>query len=144
MDILRFQEFLNESVYSVGVPVYRGNSLDPEVTIKRNRVVSEIQTYLSQVASGNLSEVTVVADIPLHGRNMPSYLKDVYSEVGYDPSKDKGIGDEPSKNVFVDSEFLVKDVDEAKGVIIATPYSMRRKQIMIEITPEIIEEIFIK
>jgi hypothetical protein len=144
MKILRFTEYLNESVYAVGVPVYRGNSFDPEVTIKRNRVLDELQKYLSQVASGTLTEVTLVADIPLHGKNMPSFVRDVYAEAGFDPTKERELGGEPSKNVFVDSEFLVKDVDLAKGVVIATPYSLRRKEIMVEIAPEIIEEIFVK
>ena len=144
MNILRFQDFLNESVYNVGVPVYRGSSFEPEMTIKRNRVIPEIQNFLSQVASGSLSELTVIAEIPSQGKNISPYLKDVYSELGYDPSKDRGISDEPSKNVFVDSEFLVKDVDEAKGIIIATPYSLRRKNVLVELTPEIIEEIFVK
>lgn len=141
--VLRFQDFVNESVYNTGVPVYRENNLNPEQTIKRNRVISEIENYLSEVASGTLSEVTVVADIPLQGKNMPEYLKDVYSEVGYDPSKDRD-SEGASRNVFVDSEFLVKDVDESRGVIIASPYSMRRKGILIEINVESIEEIFIK
>jgi hypothetical protein len=144
MNILRFQDFLNESVYNVGVPVYRGSSFEPEMTIKRNRVIPEIQNFLSQVASGSLSELTVIAEIPSQGKNISPYLKDVYSELGYDPSKDRGISDEPSRNVFVDSEFLVKDVDEAKGIIIATPYSLRRKNVLVELTPEIIEEIFVK
>jgi hypothetical protein len=144
MNILRFQDFLNESVYNVGVPVYRGSSFEPEMTIKRNRVIPEIQNFLSQVASGSLAELTVIAEIPSQGKNISPYLKDVYSELGYDPSKDRGISDEPTKNVFVDSEFLVKDVDEAKGIIIATPYSLRRKNVLVELTPEIIEEIFVK
>jgi len=144
MKILRFEDFLNESVYNVGVPVYRGTNFEPEMNIKRNRVIPEIQNFLSQIASGSLTELTVIAEIPSQGKNITPYLKDVYSELGYDPSKDKGIGDEPSKNVFVDSEFLVKDVDVEKGIIIATPYSLRKKDVLVELTPEIIEEIFVK
>jgi hypothetical protein len=144
MKILRFEDFLNESVYNVGVPVYRGTNFEPEMNIKRNRVIPEIQNFLSQIASGSLTELTVIAEIPSQGKNITPYLKDVYSELGYDPSKDKGIGDEPSKNVFVDSEFLVKDVDVEKGIIIATPYSLRKKDVLVELTQEIIEEIFVK
>jgi hypothetical protein len=142
MEILRFQDFLNESVYNVGVPVYRGTNFDPEMTIKRNRVIPEIQNFLSQIASGTLTELTVIAEIPSQGKNITPYLKDVYTELGYDPTKDRG--DETSRNVFVDSEFLVKDVDEARGIVIATPYSLRRKNVLVELTPEIIEEIFVK
>ena len=144
MRILKFEEFLNEqSVYNVGVPLYRGNSFEAEKTIKRNALISELQDLLSQVASGALSELTVVAEIPTQGKNAPQYLKDIYSEMGYDPSKDRDM-DEPSKNIFVDSEFLVKDVDQTRGVIMAVPYSLRRKGVMVEITPEMVEEAFIK
>jgi hypothetical protein len=144
MRILKFQEFLNEqSVYNVGVPLYRGNSFEAEKTIKRNALISELQDLLSQVASGALSELTVVAEIPTQGKNAPQYLKDIYSEMGYDPSKDRDM-DEPSKNIFVDSEFLVKDVDQTRGVIMAVPYSLRGKGVMVEITPEMVEEAFIK
>jgi hypothetical protein len=144
MRILKFEEFLNEqSVYNVGVPIYRGNSFEAEKTIKRNALISELQDLLSQVASGALSELTVVAEIPTQGKNAPQYLKDIYSEMGYDPSKDRDM-DEPSKNIFVDSEFLVKDVDQTRGVIMAVPYSLRRKGIMVEIAPEMVEEAFIK
>jgi hypothetical protein len=144
MRILKFQEFLNEqSVYNVGVPLYRGNSFESEKTIKRNALIPELQDLLSQVASGALSELTVIAEIPTQGKNAPQYLKDIYSEMGYDPSKDRDM-DEPSKNIFVDSEFLVKDVDQTRGVIMAVPYSLRRKGVMVEITPEMVEEAFIK
>lgn len=143
MKILRFGEFLNESVYNVGVPLYRGTSFEPEKTIKRNALIGELQDLLSQVASGTLSEVTVVAEIPTQGKNTPQYLKDIYAEMGYDPSKDRD-GDEPSRNIFVDSEFLVKDIDQTRGVIIASPYSLRRKGVVVEITPDMVEEAFVK
>lgn len=160
MRILRFLEFLNESVYNVGIPLYRGSSFQPERTIKRNQFIGELQDLLSQVANGTLSEVTVVAEIPTQGKNAPQYLKDIYSEMGYDPSKDtedmydpetdvymgdrSRTADEPSKNIFVDSEFLVKDVDQTRGVIMAVPYSLRRKNVIVELTPDMIDEAFIK
>jgi len=160
MRILRFLEFLNESVYNVGIPIYRGSSFQPERTIKRNQFIGELQDLLSQVANGTLSEVTVVAEIPTQGKNAPQYLKDIYSEMGYDPSKDtedmydpetdvymgdrSRTADEPSKNIFVDSEFLVKDVDQTRGVIMAVPYSLRRKNVIVELTPDMIDEAFIK
>jgi hypothetical protein len=68
----------------------------------------------------------------------------------YDPETDVYMGDrsrtadEPTRNIFIDSEFLVKDVDETRGVIIAVPYSLKRKNVMIELTPDIIDEAFIK
>ena len=160
MTILRFQEFLNESVYNVGIPLYRGTSFQPERTIKRNKFIGELQDFLTQIANGTLSEITVVAEIPTQGKNAPQYLKDIYAEMGYDPSKDQDdmydpetdvymgdrsrTADEPTRNIFIDSEFLVKDVDETRGVIIAVPYSLKRKNVMVELTPDIIDEAFIK
>lgn len=160
MRILRFEDFLNESVYNVGIPLYRGSSFQPERTIKRNKFIGELQDFLSQVANGTLSEITVIAEIPTQGKNAPQYLKDIYSEMGYDPSRDdedeydpetdvymgdrSRTADEPSKNIFVDSEFLVKDVDQTRGVIMAVPYSLKRKNIMVELTPDMIDEAFVK
>jgi hypothetical protein len=160
MQILRFSDFINEqSVYNVGVPVFRGTAIEPEKTIKRNRVLPELQDYLAQVMSGTLSEITLVAEIPTQGKNAPQYLKDIYAEMGYDPSKEEDMydeendtflgnrdrtADEPSTNIFVDSEFIVKDVDLTKNVILGTPYSLKRKGIVIEIDPAMVDEIFIK
>lgn len=161
MRILRFQDFLNESVYNVGIPIYRGTSFQPERTIKRNQFIPELQSLLSQVANGTLSEISIVAEIPTQGKNAPQYLKDIYSEMGYDPSKDKEediydpetdvymgdrsrTADEPSRNIFVDSEFIVKDVDQTRGVIIAVPYSLKNKNVMVEITPDMVDEAYIK
>ena len=160
MRILRFQDFLNESVYNVGIPLYRGSSFQPERTIKRNKFIGELQDFLTQVANGTLSEITVVAEIPSQGKNAPQYLKDIYAEMGYDPSRDHDdmydpetdvymgdrsrTADEPSRNIFVDSEFIVKDVDQTRGVIIAVPYSLKRKNVTVELTPDMIDEAYVK
>jgi hypothetical protein len=160
MQILRFSDFINEqSVYNVGVPVYMGTAINPEKTIKRNKLLPELKDYLAQVMAGTLSEITLVAEIPTQGKNAPQYLKDIYSEMGYDPSKEDDMydeendtflgnrdrtGDEPSSNIFVDSEFIVKDVDLTKNVILGTPYSLKRKGIVIEIDPAMVDEVFIK
>jgi hypothetical protein len=126
MNILRFSDFINEqSAYNVGVPIFRGTAINPEKTVKRNKLLPELQGYLSQIMSGDLTEITLVAEIPSRGKNSPQYLKDIYAEMGYDPSKEEDIydeetdtylgnrdrtGDEPSTNIFVDSEFIVKEV----------------------------------
>jgi len=163
MNILRFQEFVNESylINESGVPLYRGQNFNPERTIKRNKIIQEIQDLLSEVMAGSISEVTVLADIPTQGKNAPQYIKDLYGEMGmedfdqaeefeddiYDPETGtykKMDYEEKEKNIFVDSEFLVKDVDTVKGVIIGVPYSMKRKDIRVEIDPEVVEEVFVK
>jgi hypothetical protein len=161
MKILKFSEFLNEqSVYNTGVPLYRGTSFEPERTIKRNKLIPELKDLLTQVMNGSLSEITLVAEIPTQGKNAPQYLKDIYAKMGYNPNRDTEdeydeendtyLGnrdrnaDDPSTNIFVDSEFLVKDIDETRNVIIAIPYSLKRKNVLVELTPEMVDEAFIK
>ena len=163
MNILRFNEFVNESneqVNESGIPFFRGSILEPERTIKRNKLLQELQVLLGEVANGELLEITVIAEIPTQGKNTPQYLKDIYAEMGmedkedeedkYDPETDVFLGDrsknpdEPKHNIFVDSEFLVKDVDITKNIIIGSPYSLKGKNLIIEIDPENVEEVFVK
>lgn len=159
MNILKFQDFINESINESGIPLYRGADFSPESTIKRNSLLSDLKNLLTQVANGSLTELSIVAEIPTQGKNTPEYLKDIYREMGmdtsekpedqYDPETDVYVGrrdhpDDTSQNIFVDSQFIVKDVDEKKGTIIATPYSLRKKEIMVEIDPNTVEEVFIK
>jgi hypothetical protein len=164
-NIFDFNAFLNESYYSInesGIPLYRGSNFNPERTIKRNRLLQELQDLLNQVMEGSISEVTVLAEIPTQGKNAPQYLKDIYAETGmsgseededsmYDPETDVYQGnrdinpDEPSTGIFVDSEFIVKEIDMTKGVIIGIPHSLRRREgVFAEIDPETVEEVFIK
>ena len=151
--ILRFQDYINESFLNEsGVPVYIGTSVNPERTIRRNLLVQELISLLGRVHSGALKEVSVLADIPTQGKNAPEYLRDVYKELGvedeedqYDPETDVYTGSrDTEKNVFVDSEFIVKDIDANTGVIVATPYSLKNQNVLVEISMEDVEEIFIK
>jgi hypothetical protein len=166
MNILRFAQFINESnsVNESGIPLYRGTDFNPERTIKRNRLLAEVQDLLGQVMSGDLTEVTVLADIPTQGKNAPQYIKDIYAEMGmegygedeetedladdvYDPETDtykKVDYEDKERNIFFDSEFIVKEVDMTKGVIIGIPYSLKKKNILVEIDPENVDEVFIK
>lgn len=164
MKIFNFKQFVNEAYVppsgTTGVPLYRQPSFKPERYIKRNAILPELQDMLGQVASGSLKSLTVVAEISTHGKKAPQYIKDLYSEMGYvdsledddmyDPETDTYKGkrgkneDEPEVNVFVDSEFIVKDIDMKNGVVMGIPYSLRRKGIMVEIDPEKIDEIFIE
>ena len=165
MNILRFSQFINESnsVNESGIPLYRGADFNPERTIKRNRLLSELQELLGQVMSGDISELTVLADIPTQGKNAPQYIKDIYAEMGiegygeedtveleddvYDPETDtykKADYEDKERNIFFDSEFIVKEVDMTKGVIIGIPYSLKKKNILVEIDPENVDEVFIK
>ncbi len=166
MIILRFEQFINESriINESGIPLYRGSNFNPIKNVKQSLLLSEIQDLLSQVLSGDLSEVTVLADIPTQGKGAPSYLKDLYSEmeISHEESGDEDEEDyeddiydpetgtytkvdyeKKEKNIFVDSEFIVKDIDMTKGVIIVVPYSLKKKNITVELNPEQVEEIFI-
>ncbi len=161
-NILNFESFLNESnsLNESGIPLYRGAVFTPERVIKRNKLLMDLQDLLSQVAQGSLKEVTVLAEIPTQGKNAPQYLKDIYAQMGiskeeedesmYDPETDVYMGsrdkhpDEEEGSVFVDSEFVVKDVDMTKGVILATPYSLRKEGVIVELDVETIDEVFIK
>lgn len=152
-NILRFKDYINESFLNEsGVPVYIGTAVNPERTIRRNLLVQELISLLGQVHSGALKEVSVLADIPTQGKNAPEYLRDVYKELGvedeedqYDPETDVYTGSrDTEKNVFVDSEFIVKDIDANTGVIVATPYSLKNQNVLVEISMEDVEEIFIK
>jgi len=163
MYILKFDQFVNEAYVApsgtTGVPVYRGTSFKAERYIKRGTILPELQDLLGQVMSGALKSLTVLAEIPTQGKNAPQYIKDIYTEMGYvespeedkyDPETDTYMGkrdkreDEPEMNIFVDSEFVVKDIDMAKGLIIGSPYSLRHKGVLVEIDPEKVDEIFIK
>lgn len=168
MEILRFGQFVNEQrneeLNETGIPLYRGTILEPQDTIKRNKLLKELEGMLAQYAEGKIKEVTVLAEIPTQGKNTPQYLKDIYTEMGISAEKEKesgedeydeetdvfkgprpdNIDDEPKHNIFVDSEFLVKNVDYTKNRILATPYSLKGKDIVIEIDPENVEEVFVQ
>jgi hypothetical protein len=65
----------------------------------------------------------------------------------YDPETDtykKSDYEDKERNIFFDSEFVVKEVDMTKGVIIGIPYSLKKKNILVEIDPENVDEVFIK
>lgn len=157
-NILRFEQF-NESLQAMnesGVPVYVGTGVNPEKTIKRNALLAELASLINEVNAGKLSEVSVLADIPTQGRNAPQYLKDIYAETGtgstsdeddmYDEETDVYMGDRnpADRSVFVDSEFLVKEINQETGMIVAIPYSLKAKGTLVEIHPDVIEEVFIK
>lgn len=148
--LLRFNEFLLENNINEGsIPIYRGKSFNPIDSIKTSQIISRIQSFLDEVAAGNISEVTIVAEIPSQGKNAPDYLKDIYKETeteidDYDSENDTYSGRKDyDETVFVDSEFVVTDVDVENGVVIAEPHSLKGKDIVVEIPPSKIEEIFV-
>ena len=139
--ILKFSQF-SESLKESGIPVYRGSSVQSEKTVKSNGVMEEIKDALEKMKSGQISEISVVAEIPTYGKRAPAYIKDIFAEAGIESSDDMYDERGEERNIFVDSEFIVKGIDPEKGSIIATPYSLRKKGIEIEIDPNDIIEIF--
>jgi hypothetical protein len=157
MKILRFEQFLSESLNFVnesGIPLYVGTSVNPLRSIKRNTLIKELEDLISQANSGDIKEVSVLAEIPTQGKNTPQYLKDIYTKSGmgeededmYDEETDVYLGDRDSadKTIFVDSEFVVKSINHETGMIVASPYSLRNKEVFVEIDPDTVEEIFVK
>jgi len=63
-----------------------------------------------------------------------------------DEDEDEGEEDDDSKKSgrWLDSEFEVVDVDETNNLVVAMPYSMRRKGITTPILPKYIDEIYYK
>jgi hypothetical protein len=159
--ILKFDRFILEAYVppseTSGIPVYSGNSFNPVKYVKRRMLLTELENMLQDVSSGSLKSLTVVAEIPTQGKNIPQYIKDIYSKIGYDPDNNMGPDYDPETdaylgkrgntgddvNIFIDSEFVVKKIDKDKGQIIGTPYSLRYKDVMVEINPDKVDEIFI-
>ena len=159
MEILKFSDFINENaINESGIPLYKGSIIEPEKTIKRSKLMQELQVLLGQVAEGKIKEISILAEIPTQGKNTPQYLKDIYTEMGandteeedqYDPETDVFLGDrdrkvgDPKQNIFVDSEFLVKNVDMEKDIVFGTPYSLKNKGTIVELHKDVIDEIYI-
>jgi len=141
--VLRFTQFA-ERINEGAIPIYRGTSFQPERNIKGTSIMSELKAALEQIKMGQISEVSVVAGIPTQGKRAPEYLKDVFAAAGVNSPEDMYDARGQERNIFVDSEFIVKGLNPEKGTIIGTPYSLRRKGIEIEIDPMDVQEIFYK
>jgi hypothetical protein len=61
-----------------------------------------------------------------------------------DDDEDEDSDDSKKSSGWVDSEFEVVDVDETNNLVVAMPYSMRRKGITTPILPRYIDEIYYK
>lgn len=141
-----------------GEPLYR---------VHRDELIGEIKELLLGKENGYLERVTVFADLPVHGKNKPSYLADVLPAIKKRPEpedeenpwadpKDDIIqpgaedGDDAPEEMdqdsdpWIDVEFEVVDVDETNNLIVAMPYSLRRKKVTTPIKPKYIHEIYYK
>jgi hypothetical protein len=120
----------------------------PVYKIHRDDLIDEMEGFLERVKKGTLERVTVFADVPTSGKRRPAYLADVLPEVTRQRTPDpidRPEGDVPDDvNVFVDVEFEVIDVDVENNMIVAMPYSLRRKKITTPIDPRDVQEVYYK
>lgn len=149
-----FVNFLGESeIFEGAIEVRDETNIKAIKTIKNSEVLGELQSLLTQRDAGEIARVTVLADVPTQGKNAPQYIKDIFAEYKADEDTEQyseGGGYEGSstidrygneRTIFIDSEFIVNSVDTEKKSINATPYSLRRKGIEIEIPAKDIWEI---
>lgn len=118
----------------------------PVYQVHRAEIIDEIENLLKKKERGVLKNVTVFADIPTIGDSRPEYLADVLPVVKRKRTRDdRPEGEEAEeKNVFVDVEFDVVEVDRTNNIIVAMPFSLRRKNITTPIRPKDVIEITFK
>lgn len=118
----------------------------PVYQVHRAEIIEEVENLLKKKERGVLKSVTVFADIPTMGSAKPAYLADVLPPVKRERTRDdRPEGEEPEdKNVFIDVEFEVLEVDKANNLIVAMPYSLRKKNITTPIRPQDVIEITFK
>lgn len=169
--ITLYENFGIKEVFEAAIPVYNElemqnqTSPEPDFTAKYSELIDVLEDFLEKKKAGEISEVTVVADIPTQGKGAPDYVEDLIRQEreriatrmrsqGYDPEVDDididRFGDK--RNIFFDSEFVVVSVqrdefDRSGGRIIAIPYSFYKKGDMTKkaiIDPLKVDEVFYK
>jgi hypothetical protein len=173
-NLLEFESFdaMNEASF---VPVYNNQlyvknpGMEPESRHQASSVVSAIKSLLDRLEDGEVSKISVIADIPMQGKRAPLYVKDsVETEkrrIATQMAREQGkeITDPEAldfdrygnkRNFFFDSEFIVDGVVEDTGgkkYIIGIPESLytkamqdeeSRKYYSVEIHPDQIEEVY--
>lgn len=169
--ITLYENFNVKEVFEAAIPVY--NELDmqnqataePDFTAKYSELIDVLEDFLAKKKAGEISEVTVIADVPTQGKGAPDYVQDIIRQErervaskmraqGYDPEVDDididRFGDK--RNIYFDSEFVVDSVkrdefDRSGGVIIGIPYSFYKKGDMTKkamIDPLKVDEVFYK
>lgn len=173
-NLLEFEAF--DPLYEASlIPVY--NSVDfernpsgrPESSHRANEVVPVIEDLIGRMEIGDVSKITVIADIPSQGKRAPQYARDVIEmekrRIAQRMAKERGkeitnpeelefdrYGNK--RDIFLDSEFVVDGVIQKPGssdCVIGIPMSFyskaikdeaSRKYYSVEIHPDQIEEIY--
>lgn len=168
--LIMFENFQTKEVFEAAIPVFNelefssGMTTEPDFTAKYSELADIIEDFLEKKKSGEIEEVTVVADVPTQGKGAPEYVQDIIRKErervaarmraqGYNPEEDEididRFGDK--RNIFFDSEFVVAGVERdpaGKGdKIIGIPYSFYKKGDMTKkayIDPLKVDEVFYK
>ena len=173
-NLLEFESFgpLNEASL---VPVYnnalyvKNPSMKAESQHQATAVVSAIKGLMDRMEDGEITKISIIADVPTQGKRAPLYIKDTIEaekrRIAAQMAREKGkeITDPEAldfdrygnkRNFFFDSEFIVDGVIEETGgkkYIIGIPESLYAKAIKdedskkyysVEIYPEQVEEIY--
>ena len=163
--ITLYENFTVKQVFEAAIPVYNEDELqkspsaEPDFTAKYSELADVLKDFLEMKEKGEISEVTVIAEVPTQGKGTPDYIKDLIQKEreriansmrsqGYNPETDDidvdRFGDK--RNIFFDSEFVVSSISD-DGKILAMPYSFYKKGDMTKIAvidPLKVDEVFYK
>ena len=141
-----YEDQINEGA----VPVYdedkffKNTKSKPEMEIGFKQIPSVVEGLLSKVETGELSSVTVTADLPTQGKNAPEYVRDIMTkerermtqmqrdiygsriERADRPEEEE---DKNDINIFIDSEYIIEGVVREIGedYLIGIPASFVKK-----------------
>jgi len=172
-NLLEFESFdaLNEASY---VPVYNNEEFaknprtEPESQYNVVSVITGIERLIERLDAGEISKITVIADVPTQGKRAPLYVKDTIEtekrRLAAQMAKAQGkeILDPEAldfdrygnkRNIFFDSEYIVDGVMDGMGkkYVLGIPASLyskamkdeeSKKYYSVEIYADQIEEIF--
>jgi hypothetical protein len=147
--LLEYESYENP-VNEGAIPVYdeaefvKNTKSKPEMEIKWTQIPATVEGLLNKVETGELSSVTVIADLPTQGKNAPEYVRDLMTKERERMAQRQQAlhgsrierADRPEEeeyrdeiNVFVDSEYTIEGVvrEVGKDYLIGVPASFVNK-----------------
>ena len=147
--LLEYESY-EDQIIEGAVPVYdediffKNAKSKPEMEIGFKQIPSVVEGLLSKVETGELSSVTVTADLPTQGKNAPAYVRDIMTkerermtqmqrdiygsriERADRPEEEE---DKNDINIFIDSEYIIEGVVREIGedYLIGIPASFVKK-----------------
>jgi hypothetical protein len=136
--LLEFESYspVNEFEVKGGIPVYnepefvKNPRMKPAMIVKTPELISVVDKFVQDQENGEISLVTVVADIPTQGKRVPAYVVDELAAERKRMAARKAAiygsrterADRPEDeeytddiNIFVDSEFIVQGIVNKLG-----------------------------